>query len=318
MTAHTLSSDHVHYAWNSSLAPRLFVSSGDMVTMSFRDSSDGYFTPASTAEDIESRPAENRRHPLTGPIYISGARPGDLLEIEILSVETWNWGFTWFGPGVGLLGDEFDAPYLKIWDLSDSSKTHLNRDVAVPLEPFLGVLGVAPSSPGDHSTTPPRPGCGGNLDLKHLSRGSTLWLPVQVDGALFSAGDPHAAQGDGEVAISAIETGAIATVRLSIHQAKRSAMPHFRTAGPLLPRTNSGPWFGTTGIGPDLLAAAKTAIREMIAALSERYGLSREEAYVLCSVAVDLKITEIVDLPNYVVSALLPLSLFVGGERTEP
>jgi acetamidase/formamidase len=176
----------------------------------------------------------------------------------------------------------------------------------VPLAPFLGVMGVALSAPGEHSTIPPR-AQGGNMDVKHLVAGSTLYLPVAVAGALFSCGDGHAAQGDGEVCITAIETTMSATLRLSLRR-------DHPIGGPELETPNAGAQAGrhyvTTGIAPDLMEASKAAVRAMIAHLGTAHGLSREEAYVLCSVAVDLKISEVVDAPNWVVSAFLPQSLF--------
>jgi acetamidase/formamidase len=181
--------------------------------------------------------------------------------------------------------------------------------VRVPLEPFLGVMGVALAEPGEHSTIPPR-ASGGNMDIKQLTAGTTLYLPVFVDGALFSAGDGHAAQGDGEVCITAIETTMTATLRFSIERDRALGGPEFETTRPLSPRTNAGHHYVTTGIAPDLMDASKDAIRAMIQHLVKVRSLTREEAYVLSSVAVDLKISEVVDAPNWVVSAFLPLAIF--------
>jgi acetamidase/formamidase len=151
---------------------------------------------------------------------------------------------------------------------------------------------------------------GGNLDTKHLTVGSTLWLPIEVEGALLSLGDAHAAQGDGEVCITAIETGSTARVRVFLEPSRALRGPQYRTAGPLTPTTNSAAWFCTTGIGPDLMEATCEAVRAMIGHLGDAYGLTPDESYVLCSVAVDLKINEVVGKPNWVVSACLPLSIF--------
>jgi acetamidase/formamidase len=209
---------------------------------------------------------------------------------------------------LGLLPDDFDQPYYHIWDLSTDPAPFV-AGIRVPLEPFLGVMGVAPEEPGSHSTIPPRRN-GGNIDTKQLTAGSRLYLPVLVEGALFSCGDGHAAQGDGEVCITAIETDMTATLRFTVHKGRHLPEFQFVTAGPLLPRTNSREWYVTTGHGPDLMEAARNAVRHMLTHLVATHGLTREQAYVLCSVAVDLKLSEVVDAPNWVVSAFLPMSLF--------
>src|SRR5437870_1134827 len=171
-------------------------------------------------------------------------------------------------------------------------------------------MGVALDEPGGHSTMPPRRS-GGNMDIKQLCVGTTLFLPVLVDGALFSVGDGHGAQGDGEVCITAVEMFARVTLQLDLQQGRKIAEPQLRTAGAIGARTNHGPHFATTAHGPDLFASSQQAVRYMIDHLVEERGLTREEAYVLCSVAVDLKISEIVDAPNWIVSAFLPESVFV-------
>jgi acetamidase/formamidase len=171
-------------------------------------------------------------------------------------------------------------------------------------------MGVALDEPGVHSTAPPRRS-GGNMDIKQLHEGSTLYLPVLVDGALFSVGDGHGAQGDGEVCITAVEMSARVTLRFGLAKGKRIAEPQFRMPGPVGVRTNTGSRFVTTAHGPDLYASSQQAIRYMIEHLVEERGLSREEAYVLCSVAVDLKISEVVDAPNWIVAAFLPEMVFV-------
>jgi acetamidase/formamidase len=181
--------------------------------------------------------------------------------------------------------------------------------VQIPKEPFFGVMGVAPAEPGRISTMPPR-GNAGNIDVKQLTAGSTLFIPVLAPGALFSCGDGHAAQGDGEVCVTAIECEMTATLRFGLQKGRELPECQFQTGGPLSPRTNTGPYYGTTGHGPELLEASRQAIRHMIDHLCGEYGFSRDEAYILCSVAVDLKISEVVDAPNWIVSACLPLSIF--------
>ncbi len=290
---HRLGRETVHYAWDRDLPPLLEIESGDTVTVETRDAADGYFSRHSTPQDVLAR--VRKGHALTGPIALTGARPGDVLQVEILELQTGDWGWTMIAPGRGLLPEDFPDPYLKSWDLSDGETARFNRDIGVPIEPFCGVMGVAWDEPGQQTTMPPRR-WGGNLDVKQLTTGATLWLPIALDGARFSLGDAHAAQGDGEVCISAIETAATATLRLSVRRDFSLDSPELRTAGPLTPKTNTAGWHATTGIAPDLMDATRAAVRAMIGYLGREHGLSREEAYVLSSVAVDLKISEVVDV----------------------
>jgi acetamidase/formamidase len=233
------------------------------------------------------------------------------LVVEILDVAPRApFGWTAIRPGRGLLPEhDFPKPFLQIWDVSDGVSARAGRDIAVPLEPFPGVMGTALDEPGGHSTMPPRKN-GGNMDVKQLVKGTTLYLPVWVDGALFSVGDGHGAQGDGEVCVTAVEMMARVTLRFGVERGRRLAEPQLRTAGPLAPRADRGPWFATTAHGPDLFAAAQQAVRYMIEHLQRERGVSREEAYILSSVAVDLRISEIVDAPNWIVSAFLPEAIF--------
>ena len=304
---HYLSAERVHHAWDNSLPPLLEIESGDEVTFQTRDAADGYYTPASTAEDARRRVF--RGHPLTGPVWVRGARPGHVLEVEVREVQPGPWGWTAILLGRGLLPEDFTEPYLHQWDLAGRDTAVLRPGVEVPLDPFCGILGVALAEPGQHSTMPPRQ-TGGNMDVKQLTAGARLYLPVEVEGALFSCGDAHAAQGDGEVCLTAIETTATATLRFRLHDTFRIAEPQFRTAGPLGPRTNMGPYYATTGFSNDLMEASRKAVRYMIEYLGREHELTREEAYVLCSVAVDLRISEVVDAPHWIVTAFLPESVF--------
>ncbi len=304
---HHLDWDVVHYCWDNSIPPRLDIDSGDTVVFHCRDAGDCWYTWSSTAEDVMRRVFKG--HALTGPVLVKGARPGDVLQVEVLELAPGELGFTQFRPDRGLLPEDFPEPYLKIWDLRNGQFAEFKPGIRIPLEPFLGVMGVALDEPGEHPTAPPRRS-GGNMDVKQLTAGSTLFLPVCVDGALFSTGDGHAAQGDGEVCITAIETQMTATLRFTVRRDFRLEEPEFQTGGPIAARTNVGPHYATTGIAPDLMEATKKAVRAMIGYLVRARGLSREEAYALSSVAVDLKISEVVDAPNWVVSAFLPLSIF--------
>ena len=307
---HRLDAGLVHYEWNNAIAPRLEIDPGDTVIFYTRDASDGYYAPASTHADVLGR-GPFRGHPLTGPVRVRGAAPGDVLVIEILDVKpAASFGWTAIRPGRGLLPEaDFPKPFLQIWDLSDGRHARMGRGIAVPIEAFPGVIGTALDEPGGHSTMPPRKN-GGNMDVKQLAAGSTLYLPVWMEGALFSVGDAHAAQGDGEVCVTAVEMMAQVTLRFGLEAGRRLPEPRLRVHRALSPGTSRGPWFATTAHGPDLFAAAQQATRYMIEHLVEERGLSREEAYILSSVAVDLKISEIVDAPNWIVSAFLPESIF--------
>ena len=304
---HHLSSETVHYAWDNSLPPRLEIEPGDTVVFRTRDSSDGRMKPPAGIE-VFAAPRSRPGHPLTGPVRVRGAEPGDTLEVEVLALETGSWGYTSFRRGAGLLSDEFPGPYLHHWDLTVDPVRYL-RGVHIPKEPFLGVMGVALEEPGEFSTMPPRRNAG-NIDVRQLTVGARLYLPVLVPGALFSCGDGHAAQGDGEVCVTAIECDMTATLRFQLHRGRRTEELEYETRGPLAPRTNTAGYYATTGHGPDLMEASRQAIRHMIDHLARRHDFTRDEAYVLCSVAVDLRISEVVDAPNWVVSALLPLSIF--------
>lgn len=308
---HRLSSTdaNVHHEWDRSLDPVLTVESGAVVEFECRDAIDGQLTPDSTAEDVLRADTEPI-HPLTGPVAVAGAEPGDVLEVELLSLSHEGIGYSWFYPesyDKGLLPEAFDDPGLFVWELDGDTGTFVD-DIEIPLAPFPGVVGVAPAAAGSHSTTPPRM-VGGNVDIKHLTAGSTVYLPVEVAGALFSIGDCHAAQGDGEVCVTGIEAPMSVTARLSVRSEFTVEAPRFETTGPFTPTGRDEPMYGTTGISDDLLEATKSAVRHMMSHLEDR-GLSSEEAYVLCSAVVDLKINEVVNSPNVVVSAYLPESIF--------
>jgi acetamidase/formamidase len=311
MKEHRLDATQVHYEWNNALAPRLTIDPGDTVVFDTRDAADGYYSRASTHADVLAR-GPFRGHPLTGPVHVRGARPGDTLVVEVLDVRpNADFGWTAIRPGRGLLPEsDFAQPFLNIWDLSDGTHARMGHRVAVPIEAFPGVMGVGLDEPGGHSTMPPRRN-GGNMDIRQLAAGATLYLPVLVDGALFSVGDAHGAQGDGEVCITAVEMMARVTLRFGLQSGRRLAEPRLRTVNPPSGAGRRGPWVATTAHGPDLFASSQQAIRYLIEHIVEERGLSREQAYVVCSVAADLKISEIVDAPNWIVSAFLPDSIFV-------
>jgi acetamidase/formamidase len=305
---HFVPADRVHFTWDAGHEPALSVASGDTIVVQTRDVSDNQITPESTADALATLDWD-RVYPLAGPIHVQGAQPGHTLGVEILDLHPLGWGWTAILSGLGLLPDDFPDPYLKIFDLTAGDYAFLREDIAIPIAPFLGTMGVCPAGASNQAVMPPGT-FGGNLDTRQLVEGTTLYLPVQVEGALFSCGDAHAAQGDGEVCVTGIEAPMYAALRLTLHEDKSIPGPQYRTPGPLTPKVDTAGFYGTTGVGPDLYVAAQEAVRAMIDHLTQTYGLSREDAYVLSSLAVDLKISEIVDAGQYVVSALLPLAIF--------
>lgn len=293
---------------DNSLAPRLEIDPGDTVIFECREASDNQVTPESDSSTLSSLNFDPI-HPLTGPVYIKGAEVGDALEIEILDLKHKGWGWNGVIPGFGLLAEDFTEPYLHHWKM-DGEVCYFGSgfDIELPFEPFCGVMGVALGEEGRFDTIPPRAN-GGNIDIRGLVPGATLWLPVLAAGALFSTADCHSAQGDGEVSGTGIETPMTVTLRFNLKKDANLKELQFTTPSPLT-KTDTGGYFATTAHGPDLFANAQNAMRYMIDHLESNYGLSRAQAYVLCSAGVDLKISEIVDAPNWIVSAYLPLSIF--------
>jgi acetamidase/formamidase len=230
----------------------------------------------------------------------------------MLTLRPLEWGWTGLIPGLGLLSEDFTEPYIRHFDLTNGEYAELRGDIRIPLQPFCGTMGVATDEPGRIDVLPPTKGAG-NIDTRHLNVGTRLYLPVFVPGALFSAGDCHATQGDGEVCVTGIECPMAFSLRFDLKkgQSLRPWSYQFQTPpGPLQPRYDERGYFAITALGPDLMENAQNALRDMILWLGREHGLSREDAYVLCSLAADLKISQIVDRPNYGVSLYLALSVF--------
>ncbi|KAI0628310.1 Formamidase [Trametes polyzona] len=321
MSIHSIKRSQCHLAWDNSIPPVIRVKSGETVTFDCLDASNGQLTPASTTATIASL-VFAQLDQVNGPVFVEGATPGDTLQVEVLDVRTADWGWTALIPGFGLLADEFPEPAVKIWTLHSHAADDTGakergeygyawfdeeRGIRIPLRPFAGEMGVAPGKPGAHSTIPPY-ATGGNVDTRHLTKGSTLYLPVEVEGALFSIGDGHAAQGDGEVCGTAIETPMNVTVRLTLLKDKPYVKtPHFSTQSP---HGREEEFYCTTGVDSDIREATRAAVRNMIASLGAEHGLALEEAYMLCSVAGDLRMHEVVDMPNYVIGMMMPQSIF--------
>ena len=348
-----------HNRWHPDIKPIIEVAPGELIQLQTRDAADGQIKAGMSIGDLEKLDAKVG-HPLTGPVYITGAQPGDLLEIEFVEIIAEPYGWTRIRPGIGFLRDFFDQSFLAHWHMRDGfARSEQIPRVRIPDSTFMGTAGVAPSEeqviqwsareaalvksgglallpdpqdavPADEPvassglrTMPPREN-GGNADIKQLTQGSRLQIPVNVPGALFSVGDAHYAQGDSECCVTAIEMGATVTVRFMLYEQRARdrniRFPRFSHPGRFLnPRWGLPENFvATMGIplhpdgsqaGEDLTLAARNALLEMIQLLGER-GYTREQAYVICSVAVDLRISNAVDLPNVLVSALLPEAIF--------
>lgn len=308
---HDTSIHHVHQVWDRAIAPVAEIEPGSELTFQVREASDGQLGPDSTAADVAALDFE-RVNPVNGPIYVKGAQPGDALEVEILTFAASDWGWTAIIPGFGLLADEFDEPWLRISKVDPERRVVVFSDgVTLPYEPFPGTIGVAPPEPGPHSIVPPSR-WGGNMDIKHLRAGSTLLLPVGVEGALFSVGDTHSAMGDAEVCGTAVETAMDITVRISLRKHLELPAPQYRVPAGELARTQQSAYHVCTGVAPDLMDATRQATRALIDHLVGVRGLERQEAYALCSVAADLRIHEVVDVPNWMVGAFLPDDIFTA------
>jgi formamidase len=346
-----------HNRWHPEVPPRLTVAPGDEVMLDLRDGFDGQLDVTSDAADV-SRLELYRGHPMTGPIAVEGAEPGDLLEVDVLEVSPAATGYSVVIPGAGALGHRLPGPFIAHWRLAEAdgrARSEQLPGVAMPGRPFLGVIGVAPAAASVTAATvrerelaaaghtvalpdprgavpaggppasaglatlPPRRN-GGNLDLKQLTAGSRVSFAVEVPGGLLSAGDPHFCQGDGESGGTAIEMRARARLRIGLRKAgdltwhPRHPVVSYTAAGE--PR---GACIVTTGTpsGPgylDLHEAAVVALEEMHDYLTAVHGFGVGAAAVLISVAVDLRVSEIVNVPNPLVSAVLPLDVFEGPD----
>ncbi|PKP75818.1 MAG: acetamidase [Alphaproteobacteria bacterium HGW-Alphaproteobacteria-6] len=304
-----------HFGWDNSLAPAERVDPGATILFHCHDSSAGQLGPSSTLADVTALDF-GKINPVSGPIFVTGAAPGDALKITIDSFAPQRHGGRGFGwtaniPGFGLLADQFPDPALQVWsyDADSMAPAMFGREARVPLKPFAGTIGNAPAETGLHSVVPPRR-VGGNLDIRDLAAGTTLYLPVEVAGALFSVGDTHAAQGDGEVCGTAIESPMDVVLTLDLVKGAGLKTPRFTTPGPVTRHLDAKGYEATTGIGPDLMTAARDAVAAMIDHLCATRGMAAVDAYMLVSTCGDLRISEIVDMPNWVVSFYFPRAVF--------
>ncbi len=287
---YTLSSDQTHNKWSRTIEPVLTINSGEVVEISTEEATDGQLTLESDTADL-MKLSFDPIHPLTGPIYINEAQPGDVIAVTLHKIEIGTWGWTAILPGFGFLADEFTEPHLKTFELAGKNNVRFTEGINIPLKPFPGVLGVAPDTDSLLSTIPPRAN-GGNMDDPNIVEGTTVYLPVFVEGALFSIGDAHAAQGLGEVCGTAIEAPMKFLVEIELLKGTSIEEPQYE----------NDDVYAVTAYATTIDEAAKKATRYMIDYLVSNHGLSRNDAYMLCSLAGDLKIAEVVDVPHMLVT----------------
>ncbi len=295
-----------HFGWDHSIPPVATVAPGSTIEFECQDSSAGQLSQDSTVEDVKNLDF-GKINPVSGPIYIDGAEPGDVIKVTIEGFKPSGFGWTANIPGFGLLADQFDKPALHVWtyDKYSMAPAAYGPGGQVPLKPFAGTIGLALAEPGLHSIIPPRR-VGGNMDIRDLAAGTELYLPVEVAGGLFSIGDTHAAQGDGEVCGTAIESPMNATVTLDLVKDETLESPRFTTPGPVTRHLDEKGYEVATGIGEDLMEGARGAVSRMVDMLASRYGMTPVDAYMLCSACGDLRVSEIVDQPNWIVSFYFP------------
>jgi acetamidase/formamidase len=301
MASHSLSAEPIHSRWNRDLPPRLTIAPGDTVHFECLDSSGAQVHPGMTVGECLDINRE-RIHALTGPIFVKGAEPGDVLQIDVLEVAHKGWGWTSVIGGMGFLKHRFADPYHFHWELEHEVSRSLGPAV-VPLRPFCGVMGVAPAERGEFRTRPPGV-FGGNMDVRELSAGAVLYLPVLNPGALFSVGDAHAAQGDGEVCVNGIECPADVTLRFFLHKRRQLHGP-FIEAAPRHGFQEAEAWVVVES-ATDAIDAARAAASRMIDMLVEYWDFNEIHAYLLCSVAMNLRLSQVVNEPMFTVSAALP------------
>ena len=296
----TLTSDQTHNRWSSAIEPVIRVPSGSIIEAGTEEASDRQLNVNSTLEDLKNI-SFDPIHPLTGPVYVENAQPGDVLKVTLHKVEMGDWGWTAIVPGFGFLADEFTEPYLKTFELGkDKKSVQFSEGINIPLKPFPGVMGVAPATDSMLSTIPPRAN-GGNMDDPNMTEGTVVYFPVFVEGALFSIGDAHATQGAGEVCGTAIEAPMNIVYEVEVIKGGRSfEEPQYETED----------YYAVTGFGETIDEAAKKATRYMIDYLVAEHGMNRNDAYALCSLAGDLKIAEVVDVPHMLVTMHMPKEVF--------
>ena len=294
-----LTADQKHNKFSSLIPPVLKVKSGSVIKADAYEASDNQLHRNATLEDlinIDFGPI----HAMTGPVYVEEAEVGDILAVDLLKVELGDYGWQAIVGGFGFLTERFPNPKLNIHEIDVINKTTMFNDkIKIPLKPFPGIMGVAPNTEEMLSTIPPRAN-GGNMDDPSLVEGTTVYFPVFVKGALFSIGDGHAVQGYGEVCGSAIEAPMTFTYRLRVLKNKPPIQE---------PQYETDDYYAVTGFGTTIDIATKKAVNYMVDYLTNNYNVSPEDAYMLCSLVGDLKIAEVVDVPNMLVTMHFPKSI---------
>jgi acetamidase/formamidase len=298
MSAVHLTVNQSHLVWDNTLPPAVHVQPGQEFELDLVDASGGQIGRDDGADAI-ARLDFAAVNPCTGPVYVDGAKPGDDLVVTLVGIATADWGWTANIPGFGLLADDFPQPHLRISTVRDGVVTVL-PGIEIPQRPMIGTIGVAPAAPGKTPLLVPTES-GGNMDIAQMGIGTELHLPVRVPGALFSAGDTHAVQGDGEVCGTGVETSSTLRVRIDVAGGAESTAPWYvHSARPI-----ATDWATTIGIGPDLFVAARDAVRRAVDLVS-RGGIDPIDAYLLLSLVGELRVSEIVDAPNWVASMHVP------------
>ena len=303
MHEYFLSAEMTHSRWNRTIPPRLEVESGDIIHAECLDATGGQLKAGSTLADFSAIDSD-KAHALTGPISIYGAQPGDVLQIDLLEIRHKGWGWSGIVPKLGFLPERFRERFFFVWELEEWITQSLEPAI-VPLRPFCGVVGLAPAELGEFRAQ--LPGLfGGNLDVRELTGRATLFLPIFNTGGLLSLGGVHAAQGDGEVSITGIECPANVSIRVSLHRGRRLQGPFLQSAPVTM--TSSGEWV-TVESGNDALEVARRATDRMIDFLMAGWHILPEHAYILCSVAMDLRLGQVVNAGQITVSATLRKSI---------
>lgn len=309
MTHHTLDASVLVDRWNNQIAPRVTIAPGDRITLKMADSSGFQVQPGWSRQDFKERFNPLKIHSLTGPVAVDGAEPGDVLEIKIESYEHSGWAWTSLIPGLGLLPEDFPEHHLFIWKL-DGMQTHSFPGVTLDLHPFAGIIGVQRAEPGEFRTRAPGV-FGGNMDVRHLGAGTTLYLPVFTAGANLLAGDCHAAQGDGEVCINGMEAPMSMTMQVGLIKDRKLEAPFASCSASLVPsRYQQEPWHMFIESDEAPRTACQRVVRRAISYLIDRLGVTAEMAYTLCSVVLDLKISQLVNVPTTTVTGYLPEAIF--------
>ena len=310
--SHRIGRKHRHTYWDNSLPPVLEIAPGDEVYFECLDASNGQVTPESDAEAVRHLDFDNV-NPVTGPVYVEGAEPGDALKITLCDFAPSGWGWSANIPDFGLLAEDFPEPYMHHWhyppDLPEPV-AYEGTHARVPFKPMAGAVGTALAEPGQHNILPPREAVGGTMDIRDISRGTELYIPVRVPGALLSVGDPHAAQGEGEVCGTGVESPIDVIAQIDLIKGAAPSAPRFVTSGSTTDHLSAAGYEVTTGIGPDLLENARAALRRMVALVSEQQNLSPIDVYLLCSVCADMRLSQVVDEPNWIVSCYFPRIVF--------